>query len=229
MKRAKNNKEKIDIDKSYNLDECISLIKTTSNAKFDETIEISIKTNCDPKDSEQNIRGYVNLPHGSGRNTIIAVFAQAGDTEKAQSAGADHVGAADLIDKVSGGWTNFDLAISTPEMMGNVSKIGKQLGTRGLMPNPKNGTVVDSDNLDNAIKQCKAGRAMYKLDKDANIHSVVGKASFDDSKIAENIKDIVNTINSSRPSKVKGEFFTSMFLSSTMGPSVRLDINSVID
>ena len=116
MKRAKNNKEKIDIDKSYNLDECISLIKTTSNAKFDETIEISIKTNCDPKDSEQNIRGYVNLPHGSGRNTIIAVFAQAGDTEKAQSAGADHVGAADLIDKVSGGWTNFDLAISTASL-----------------------------------------------------------------------------------------------------------------
>jgi large subunit ribosomal protein L1 len=229
MKRAQNNREKIDINKIYELSEAISLIKNTSTAKFDETIEININTSCDPKDSEQNIRGYVNLPHGSGRKITIAVFAQAGDTEKAQNAGADHVGSAELIDKISGGWTDFDLAISTPEMMGNVSKIGKQLGTRGLMPSPRNGTVVDSDNLDNAIKQCKSGRAMFKLDKDANVHSIVGKSSFDDTKIAENIKDLVNTINSSRPSKVKGEFLKNIHLSSTMGPSVKLDISSVID
>jgi len=153
MKRVKANSEKIEIDKKYDLKEAISLVKDLSNAKFDETIEIHIKTGCDPKDSEQNIRGYVNLPHGSGRNSKIAVFAQAGDSQKAETAGADYVGATDLIDRVSKGWIDFDIAISTPEMMGNVSKIGKELGTRGLMPSPRNGTVVDSGGLESAIKQ----------------------------------------------------------------------------
>ena len=194
-----------------------------------DRIEIHIRTGCDPKDSEQNIRGYVNLPHGSGRNSKIAVFAQAGDTQTAESAGADYVGANDLIDRVSKGWTDFDIAISTPEMMGNVSKIGKELGTKGLMPSPRNGTVVNSDSLESAIKQCKSGRAMYKLDSNSNIHTVVGKSSFDDSKIEENTKDLINTINSSRPSKLKGDFLINIHLASTMGPSIKLDIDSIID
>ena len=229
MKRVKANSEKIEIDKKYDLKEAISLVKDLSNAKFDETIEIHIKTGCDPKDSEQNIRGYVNLPHGSGRNSKIAVFAQAGDSQKAETAGADYVGATDLIDRVSKGWIDFDIAISTPEMMGNVSKIGKELGTRGLMPSPRNGTVVDSGGLESAIKQCKSGRVIYKLDSNSNIHSVVGKASFDDSKIEENTKDLINTINSSRPSKLKGDFLINIHLASTMGPSVKLDIDTIID
>ena len=229
MKRVKANSEKIEIDKKYDLKEAISLVKDLSNAKFDETIEIHIKTGCATKDSEQNIRGYVNLPHGSGRNSKIAVFAQAGDTQKAETAGADYVGATDLIDRVSKGWIDFDIAISTPEMMGNVSKIGKELGTRGLMPSPRNGTVVDSGGLESAIKQCKSGRAIYKLDSNSNIHSVVGKASFDDSKIEENTKDLINTINSSRPSKLKGDFLINIHLASTMGPSVKLDIDTIID
>ena len=229
MKRVKANSEKIEIDKKYDLKEAISLVKDLSNAKFDETIEIHIKTGCDPKDSEQNIRGYVNLPHGSGRNSKIAVFAQAGDTQKAETAGADYVGATDLIDRVSKGWIDFDIAISTPEMMGNVSKIGKELGTRGLMPSPRNGTVVDSGGLESAIKQCKSGRAIYKLDSNSNIHSVVGKASFDDNEIEENTKDLINTINSSRPSKLKGDFLINIHLASTMGPSVKLDIDTIID
>ena len=229
MKRVKANSEKIEIDKKYDLKEAISLVKDLSNAKFDETIEIHIKTGCDPKDSEQNIRGYVNLPHGSGRNSKIAVFAQAGDTQKAETAGADYVGATDLIDRISKGWIDFDIAISTPEMMGNVSKIGKELGTRGLMPSPRNGTVVDSGGLESAIKQCKSGRAIYKLDSNSNIHSVVGKASFDDNKIEENTKDLINTINSSRPSKLKGDFLINIHLASTMGPSVKLDIDTIID
>lgn len=229
MKRVKANSEKIEIDKKYDLKEAISLVKDLSNAKFDETIEIHIKTGCDPKDSEQNIRGYVNLPHGSGRNSKIAVFAQAGDSQKAETAGADYVGATDLIDRVSKGWIDFDIAISTPEMMGNVSKIGKELGTRGLMPSPRNGTVVDSGGLESAIKQCKSGRAIYKLDSNSNIHSVVGKASFDDNKIEENTKDLINTINSSRPSKLKGDFLINIHLASTMGPSVKLDIDTIID
>ena len=229
MKRVKANSEKIEIDKKYDLKEAISLVKDLSNAKFDETIEIHIKTGCDPKDSEQNIRGYVNLPHGSGRNSKIAVFAQAGDSQKAETAGADYVGATDLIDRVSKGWIDFDIAISTPEMMGNVPKIGKELGTRGLMPSPRNGTVVDSGGLESAIKQCKSGRAIYKLDSNSNIHSVVGKASFDDSKIEENTKDLINTINSSRPSKLKGDFLINIHLASTMGPSVKLDIDTIID
>ena len=229
MKRVKANSEKIEIDKKYDLKEAISLVKDLSNAKFDETIEIHIKTGCDPKDSEQNIRGYVNLPHGSGRNSKIAVFAQAGDTQKAETAGADYVGATDLIDRISKGWIDFDIAISTPEMMGNVSKIGKELGTRGLMPSPRNGTVVDSDGLESAIKQCKSGRAIYKLDSNSNIHSVVGKASFDDNEIEENTKDLINTINSSRPSKLKGDFLINIHLVSTMGPSVKLDIDTIID
>ena len=229
MKRVKANSEKIEIDKKYDLKEAISLVKDLSNAKFDETIEIHIKTGCDPKDSEQNIRGYVNLPHGSGRNSKIVVFAQAGDSQKAETAGADYVGATDLIDRVSKGWIDFDIAISTPEMMGNVSKIGKELGTRGLMPSPRNGTVVDSGGLESAIKQCKSGRAIYKLDSNSNIHSVVGKASFDDSKIEENTKDLINTINSSRPSKLKGDFLINIHLASTMGPSVKLDIDTIID
>ena len=229
MKRVKANLEKIEIDKKYDLKEAISLVKDLSNAKFDETIEIHIKTGCDPKDSEQNIRGYVNLPHGSGRNSKIAVFAQAGDTQKAETAGADYVGATDLIDRISKGWIDFDIAISTPEMMGNVSKIGKELGTRGLMPSPRNGTVVDSGGLESAIKQCKSGRAIYKLDSNSNIHSIVGKASFDDNKIEENTKDLINTINSSRPSKLKGDFLINIHLASTMGPSVKLDIDTIID
>ena len=229
MKRVKANSEKIEIDKKYDLKEAISLVKDLSNAKFDETIEIHIKTGCDPKDSEQNIRGYVNLPHGSGRNSKIAVFAQAGDTQKAETAGADYVGATDLIDRISKGWIDFDIAISTPEMMGNVSKIGKELGTRGLMPSPRNGTVVDSGGLESAIKQCKSGRAIYKLDSNSNIHSIVGKASFDDNKIEENTKDLINTINSSRPSKLKGDFLINIHLASTMGPSVKLDIDTIID
>jgi|TARA_Y100001949_G_scaffold111333_1_gene94210 large subunit ribosomal protein L1 len=229
MKRVKANLGKIEIDKKYDLKEAILLVKDLSNAKFDETIEIHIKTGCDPKDSEQNIRGYVNLPHGSGRNSKIAVFAQAGDTQKAETAGADYVGATDLIDRVSKGWIDFDIAISTPEMMGNVSKIGKELGTRGLMPSPRNGTVVDSGGLESAIKQCKSGRAIYKLDSNSNIHSVVGKASFDDNKIEENTKDLINTINSSRPSKLKGDFLINIHLASTMGPSVKLDIDTIID
>ena len=229
MKRVKANLGKIEIDKKYDLKEAISLVKDLSNAKFDETIEIHIKTGCDPKDSEQNIRGYVNLPHGSGRNSKIAVFAQAGDTQKAETAGADYVGATDLIDRISKGWIDFDIAISTPEMMGNVSKIGKELGTRGLMPSPRNGTVVDSGGLESAIKQCKSGRAIYKLDSNSNIHSVVGKASFDDNKIEENTKDLINTINSSRPSKLKGDFLINIHLASTMGPSVKLDIDTIID
>ena len=229
MKRLKANLEKIKINKKYALKEAISLVKDLSNAKFDETIEIHIKTGCDPKDSEQNIRGYVNLPHGSGRNSKIAVFAQAGDTQKAESAGADYVGATDLIDRISKGWIDFDIAISTPEMMGNVSKIGKELGTRGLMPSPRNGTVVDSDGLESAIKQCKSGRAIYKLDSNSNIHSIVGKANFDDNKIEENTKDLINTINSSRPSKLKGDFLINIHLASTMGPSVKLDIDTIID
>ena len=229
MKRVKANLEKIEIDKKYDLKEAISLVKDLSNAKFDETIEIHIKTGCDPKDSEQNIRGYVNLPHGSGRNSKIAVFAQAGDTQKAETAGADYVGATDLIDRISKGWIDFDIAISTPEMMGNVSKIGKELGTRGLMPSPRNGTVVDSGGLESAIKQCKSGRAIYKLDSNSNIHSVVGKASFDDNEIEENTKDLINTINSSRPSKLKGDFLINIHLASTMGPSVKLDIDTIID
>lgn len=229
MKRVKANLGKIEIDKKYDLKEAISLVKDLSNAKFDETIEIHIKTGCDPKDSEQNIRGYVNLPHGSGRNSKIAVFAQAGDTQKAETAGADYVGATDLIDRVSKGWIDFDIAISTPEMMGNVSKIGKELGTRGLMPSPRNGTVVDSGGLESAIKQCKSGRAIYKLDSNSNIHSVVGKASFDDNEIEENTKDLINTINSSRPSKLKGDFLINIHLASTMGPSVKLDIDTIID
>ena len=229
MKRVKANSEKIEIDKKYDLKEAISLVKDLSNAKFDETIEIHIKTGCDPKDSEQNIRGYVNLPHGSGRNSKIAVFAQAGDTQKAETAGADYVGATDLIDRISKGWIDFDIAISTPEMMGNVSKIGKELGTRGLMPSPRNGTVVDSGGLESAIKQCKSGRAIYKLDSNSNIHSIVGKASFDDNKIEENTKDLINSINSSRPSKLKGDFLINIHLASTMGPSVKLDIDTIID
>jgi large subunit ribosomal protein L1 len=229
MKRLKTNLKKIEVNKKYDLNEAISLVKDLSNAKFDETIEIHIKTGCDPKDSEQNIRGYVNLPHGSGRNSKIAVFAQAGDTQKAENAGADYVGATDLIDRVSKGWIDFDIAISTPEMMGNVSKIGKELGTRGLMPSPRNGTVVDSNGLESAIKQCKSGRAMYKLDSNSNIHSVVGKASFEDNKIEENTKDLINTIISSRPSKLKGDFLINIYLVSTMGPSIKLDINSIID
>ena len=229
MKRLKANLEKVEFGKKYDLKEAISLLKDLSNAKFDETIEIHIRTGCDPKDSEQNIRGYVNLPHGSGRNSKIAVFAQAGDTQTAESAGADYVGANDLIDRVSKGWTDFDIAISTPEMMGNVSKIGKELGTKGLMPSPRNGTVVNSDSLESAIKQCKSGRAIYKLDSNSNIHTVVGKSSFEDSKIEENIKDLINTINSSRPSKLKGDFLINIHLASTMGPSIKLDIDSIID
>ena len=229
MKRLKANLEKIEINKKYALKEAISLVKDLSNAKFDETIEIHIKTGCDPKDSEQNIRGYVNLPHGSGRNSKIAVFAQAGDSQKAETAGADYVGATELIDRISKGWIDFDIAISTPEMMGNVSKIGKELGTRGLMPSPRNGTVVNSDGLESAIKQCKSGRAIYKLDSNSNIHSFVGKASFEDNKIEENTKDLINTINSSRPSKLKGDFLINIHLVSTMGPSVKLDIDTIID
>lgn len=217
-KRLKLAYKNLDAQKTYNLDEAVKLIKKSSTAKFDETIELVIRLNVDPRKADQNIRGVVQLPHGTGKTYRVAVFARGPKAEEALSAGADIVGAEDLMEKIQSGDIQFDRCVATPDMMGLVGRVGKILGPRGLMPNPKLGTVT----LDvaQAVKSVKGGQVEYRTEKAGVVHAGVGKASFSEASLLENIKVYIDAVQKARPSGAKGVYVKGFSLSSTMGPSV---------
>jgi large subunit ribosomal protein L1 len=213
----------LDIEKEYDLREAVSIIKRIASAKFDETVEIALKLGVDPKQADQMVRGTTSLPHGTGKTIRVAVFAKGEKESEAREAGADFVGSDDLVEKVKGGWLDFDAAIATPDMMGGVGKLGRVLGPRGLMPSPKSGTVTFD--VAKAVQDIKAGKIEFRVDKSANIHAGVAKISFDEEKIFENASAVFEAIARAKPSASKGQYIRSATMSSTMGPGIRLDCN----
>jgi large subunit ribosomal protein L1 len=210
--------------KAYQPREAIELAKKSAHVKFDETVELHLRMGLDPRNASQQVRGVALLPHGLGKKVRVLVFAQ-GESEKvAENAGADYVGGDDLIKKIEDGWIDFDTAIAIPEMMGKVGKLGKILGRRGLMPNPKSGTVVNMDNLPRVIEDARKGRVEYKLDRTAIIHVTLGKVSFDDDMLMDNMASIIEAIMRARPSGVKGQYVRSAYITTTMGPGIKLDL-----
>jgi large subunit ribosomal protein L1 len=211
--------------KSVTIEEAVKIVKERATAKFDETIDIAMVLNVDTRKSDQNIRGMITLPNGTGKSVRVAVFAKDAKAEEAKKAGADIVGAEDLVEKILKGEINFDRCIATPEMMGVVGKVAKVLGPKGLMPNPKLGTVTP--NVAKAVEEAKAGQLEYRSEKNGIIHAGIGKASFDAKKLAENVSVFISTLTKSKPGTVKGSYVKKIALSSTMGPSVIIDVASL--
>ena len=216
---------KVDRRKLYELDEAIKTMKDSATAKFDESVEMAVRLGVDPRKADQLVRGTVVLPHGTGKTVRVLVIAKSDKDKEAKEAGADFVGAEDLIEKIGGGWLDFDVMIATPDTMGQVGKLGRLLGPRGLMPNPKTGTVTF--NISQAVKDAKAGKIDFRVDKYGIIHALVGKKSFSVDHLRENIRAFMDVVNRLRPSSAKGIYIKSLTLSSTMGPGVRMDKNSV--
>ena len=230
MKRGKRYKSAVeDIDKEamFELEQAVSMVKKAGTAKFDETIELSARLGVDPRHADQQVRGTVILPHGTGKKVKVLVLARGEKEKEAEEAGADYVGADEFIPKLQGGWYEVDVIIATPDLMGEVGKLGRILGPRGLMPNPKSGTVTFD--VAKAVKDVKAGKIEYRVDKGANLHIPVGKISFEEQKLAENIKVLIQEILRAKPASSKGRYVKSMSLSPTMGPSVKLDSQAVIN
>jgi large subunit ribosomal protein L1 len=221
-KKKKALKELYDKGKVYNLEEAVDILKSAPKAKFDETVELSMNLALNRKDASQAVRGTALLPHGTGKNIRVLVLCKAGDEEKAKASGADFAGGDELIKKVAGGWCDFDACITTTGMMRDIAKLGRVLGPRGLMPNPKTGTVTDD--IEKAVKEVKAGKVEFKMDKQGGIHVGVGKASFTKENLSENIKKLLKAIFSSNPSLNKPQVVRSIALSTTMGPGLKLDI-----
>jgi large subunit ribosomal protein L1 len=213
--------ERVDRSQNYGLPEAIQKLKECKYSKFDETAEVAFRLGVDPTKSDQAIRGTVSLPHGTGKKVRVLVFAQGPAADAAREAGAEYVGFEDLIAKINGGWTDFDIAVATPEAMKEVRKMGKVLGPRGLMPNPKTGTVTDDTG--SAVKQCLAGRVEYRMDRNGNVAVPFGKLSFDTDKLVENCRAVIAAVVSARPSSAKGVYIKRMTVSSTMGPGLHLD------
>jgi large subunit ribosomal protein L1 len=212
----------VDHAKLYSLEEAIGLAKKTARTKFDETVDLALKLGVDPKQADQMVRGTVVLPHGTGKKVKILVFAKGEKDKEARDAGADHVGAEDLADKIQKeGWTDFDTVVATPDIMGLVGKLGKVLGPRGLMPNPKTGTVTFD--IAKAIKDIRAGKVEYRVEKAGIVHVPVGKASFDESKLVENAKSVLESVLKAKPSSSKGKYLKSASVSTTMGPGIKMD------
>ena len=226
MKKAKNylaKKEILEKGKLYDLDEAPALVKKLATAKFDETIELHVKLGVDSRHADQQVRGAIVLPHGTGRTTRVIVFAKGAKAEEATQAGADFVGAEEFIDKIQKeGWLDFDAVIATPDMMGVVGRLGKILGPRGLMPNPKTGTVTME--VGKAVNDAKAGKIEYRLDKTNIIHCPVGKASFSDEALKENIDTLIDTIRKAKPAAAKGQYFKSVTVASTMSPGIKINV-----
>ena len=208
-------------DKLYEVEEAIDLAKKTATAKFDETVEFAVKLGVDPKHADQQVRGAVVLPHGTGKTSRVLVFAKGDKLKEAEAAGADYVGAEELVTKIQGGWADFDVAVATPDMMGLVGRLGKILGPKGLMPNPKVGTVT----LDvaRAINEIKAGKIEYRTDKAGNIHAPIGKVSFESGKLVENFYTLMDTLIKVKPSAAKGQYVRSVTVSTTMGPGIKIN------
>jgi large subunit ribosomal protein L1 len=217
---------RVDIDKNYSPLEAVALVKETSYAKFDATVEAHLRMGLDPRQADQQIRDVVVLPHGLGKAVRVLVFAQGDGATNARNAGADTVADDDeTLNKIQGGWLDFDVAIATPDMMGKVGRLGRVLGPRGLMPNPKAGTVVSPEDMGRAVTEAKAGRVEFRLDKTANIHVSIGKVSFEAQKLYENFSALMEAIMKARPSAAKGNFIRHIVLTSTMGPGVKVDVN----
>jgi len=224
-KRVKKAREGLDRNKFYSVDEAVKLIKARANAKFDETVEVAMNLGVDPRHADQMVRGVVNLPNGTGRTVRVAVFARAAKAEEAQAAGADIVGAEDLVEKVQGGTIDFDRCIATPDMMGLVGRLGKVLGRRGLMPNPRVGTVTMD--LVAAVKAAKGGAVEFRVEKAGIVQAGVGKASFAEDKLVENIKAFADAVAKAKPAGSKGTYIQKVSVSSTMGPGLKLEPSTI--
>jgi large subunit ribosomal protein L1 len=216
----------VDRTRAYPVDEAVALAKETSAVKFDASVEAHLRLGVDPRHADQMVRGTVVLPHGTGKVVRVAVFAQGEKAQEALRAGADEVGAEDLVKKIEAGWLEFDVAIATPDTMGQVGRLGRILGRRGLMPNPKAGTVTFD--IERAVKEVKGGRVEFKVDKGAIIHVPVGKASFDEQQLAENLAALVDAVNRAKPSGAKGTYLRTLTIATTMGPGIRVDLSSAL-
>ena len=210
----------LEAGKTYTAEEAMELVKKTAAAKFDETIELHVRLGVDPKYADQQVRGAIVLPHGTGKSKRVLVFAKGDKVAEAEAAGADFVGSDEIVTKIQGGWCDFDVAVATPDMMGTVGRLGKILGPRGLMPNPKLGTVTMD--ITKAIKEIKAGKVEYRTDKAGNVHVPIGKASFDTEKLKANFQTLIDTLNKVRPAAVKGQYVRSVTVSATMGPGIHV-------
>lgn len=220
--------ELIDHTRTYSPEEAVDLAKKSSYVAFDETVELHLRTNADPRHADQMIRGATVLPHGLGKTTRVLVFAQGDGARGAESAGADHVGGEELVAKIEDGWLEFDVVLATPDLMSKIGKLGRVLGRKGLMPNPRTGTVVQSEDLPRAIEEAKKGRVEFRLDRTSVIHVAIGKVSFSENALRENLATLVSTIVRQRPSGVKGQFIRSAYLTTTMGPSIKLDLSTTL-
>ncbi|GEB39637.1 50S ribosomal protein L1 [Leuconostoc lactis] len=216
---------KVDAEKNYALNDAVALVKEIDYANFDASVEVVFNLNVDTRQADQQLRGAVVLPNGTGKDKKVIVFAQGDKAKEAEAAGADVVGAADLVAQIQGGWLDFDTAIATPDMMAQVGRVARVLGPKGLMPNPKTGTVTMD--VTKAVSDAKGGQATYRTDRDGNVAVPVGRVSFEDGKLAENIKTIAETVLKARPAAVKGTYVQHVSIASTFGPSVTLDINTL--
>ena len=226
-KRVRAIQAKVDTSKTYSLNECTKIIKETASAKFDETVELAFLLGVDPRHAEQMVRGSVSLPHGTGKAVRVIVFAKQEDQVRAaREAGAEEVGAEDLAARVAAGWTDFDAAVAAPDMMGEVGKLGRVLGPRGLMPSPKAGTVTPR--VGDAVREIKKGKIEFRVDKNANVHVPVGKVSFTTEQIEENASAVIGALVKARPSAVKGTYLKTAAMSSTMGPGLKMDPSSLV-
>ncbi len=226
-KRYRQQYDKVDRDRAYPPAEAIALIKDTASTKFDETVELHILLGVNVRHADEQLRGTLALPHGLGKDVTVAVFAQGQQARDAEAAGADFVGGQDLVDKVQEGWTDFDVAVSTPEMMKGVGQLGRVLGPQGKMPNPKVGTVTDD--VEKAVADSKSGKVEYRTDRQAIVHMAIGKASFDADKLLENYQAVMEEIVRAKPSSAKGKYVISATLATTMGPGIRVDAGKSVD
>ncbi len=228
-KRYSRVRKAVDPNNKYTLEEAVALLKQTASTKFDETIDIAVRLGVDPKHADQMVRGAVALPHGTGKTVRVLVFAQGDAAKAAKEAGADFVGADDLILKIeSEGWTGFDKAVATRDLMGKISKLGRVLGPRGLMPNPKIGTVVGPDAIAQTVRELKGGKIDFRVEKAGIVHANVGKASMEAVQLRENIEALVNTLMKLKPASAKGTYLRGAAVSTTMGPGIRLDPGAII-
>ena len=225
-KRLRSALEAFDRERSYGLAEAIKLVKQNASAKFDETVELAMNLGVDPRHADQMVRGMVNLPNGTGKSVRVAVFARGDKAQEATDAGADIVGAEDLAEKIQKGEIDFERCVATPDMMAVVGKLGRILGPRGLMPNPKLGTVTP--NVAEAVKGAKGGQVEYRVEKAGVIHAGIGKASFSEQALSENVRTLVDAVNKAKPSGAKGTYIKKVFLSSTMGPGIKLDVANTL-
>ncbi|GED15893.1 50S ribosomal protein L1 [Aneurinibacillus migulanus] len=212
----------IDRNVAYEISEALELVKKASKAKFDETVEVAFRLGVDPRKNDQQIRGAVVLPHGTGKTQRVLVFAKGEKAKEAEAAGADYVGDEEFVNKIQQGWFEFDVVVATPDMMGTVGKLGRVLGPKGLMPNPKTGTVTFE--VEKAVKEIKAGKIEYRTDKAGNIHAPIGKVSFELDKLADNLSTLIDTLQKAKPAAAKGTYMKNITVSSTMGPGVKVSV-----